>query len=184
MALIGDGIGRPGGAWADLGSGSGAFTAALAGLLGAEARLWSVDLDARAIRAQQGEMAERFAGVEFHPIVGDFTGDLPLPRLDGILLANSLHFQEDACEVLAHVAQWLTPAGRLIVVEYDIGMPNPWVPHPVPLSALPRAAECAGLSPPRLLGTHPSRYHRRMYAAVLSSRGSAPARGQSAPVVR
>ena len=42
-----------GGLWADLGSGEGAFTLALADLIGAKGHLWSIDRDASALRIQQ-----------------------------------------------------------------------------------------------------------------------------------
>ncbi len=174
VALIVNGVEAGAGArvWADLGSGGGAFTAALAKILGPGATIYSVDLDPDALRAQEREVAQRFAGVELRTIAGDFAADLRLPPLDGILLANSLHFQKDACGVLRHAAAWLKPRGRLIVVEYDIERVNPWVPHPVPFSGLPAVANCARLSEPRLLARRPSRYHGSMYAAVLYPRSA------------
>jgi SAM-dependent methyltransferase len=173
----GDGEGRGAAAgesrapvWADLGSGGGAFTAALAALLGPGAVIWSVDVDARALRAQEREMARLYPAVKLKTLAADFTGRMDLPRLDGVVLANSLHYQPDPCAVLARLAGRLQAGGRVIIVEYDIQKPNPWVPHPVPFSGLPAVADCAGLSKPRLLARRPSRYHGSMYAAVLTAR--------------
>ena len=45
--LLRPGVPRPSGTWADLGSGSGAFTLALAGLLGTQGMISSVDTDDR-----------------------------------------------------------------------------------------------------------------------------------------
>jgi ubiquinone/menaquinone biosynthesis C-methylase UbiE len=163
VALIQEGAAGRGGTWADLGAGSGAFTFALASVLGKTARILAVDHDARALRALEREAGDHFPLVR--PVQADFTGDMPLPPLDGILMANSLHFHSDACAVLAHASRWLKPGGRLIIVEYDIDSPNPWVPHPVPWSRLPAAAACAGFMGARLLGTRPSLYHRRVYSA-------------------
>jgi SAM-dependent methyltransferase len=182
IALIQDGVRRGGvptgeGAresvarvWADLGSGSGAFTAALAALLGAGATIWSVDVDAGALRAQERELPRRHPDVRLRTIAADFTAELELPPLDGMVLANSLHFQRDPCAVLARLAGRLRAGGRIIIVEYDIQKPNPWVPYPVPLSGLPAVAACAGLSEPRLLARRSSRYHGSMYAALLGVR--------------
>jgi len=170
VALLRGGVGGTG-AWADLGSGAGAFTLALAALLGPAARLYAVDRDAQALRALEREMGTRHSETPFTAIRGDFNDDLALPPMDGIVMANSLHFQADACAVLLHAARWLRPGGRLIVVEYDIEAPNPWVPFPVPYSRLVEVCGCADLDPPRLLATRPSRYHRRLYSAV-SGRGS------------
>ena len=60
VSLIREGVeGRPG-AWADLGSGGGAFTLALAELLGPAGRLYSVDRDTGALERQRRAMTERF----------------------------------------------------------------------------------------------------------------------------
>jgi ubiquinone/menaquinone biosynthesis C-methylase UbiE len=163
------------GAWADLGSGSGAFTLAMAELLGPEARIYSVDSDARALRIQDREVKARFPLLHLELIRADFNDRLDIPELDGIVMANSLHFQKDACAVLVHVARWLRPGGRIVVVEYDIESPNPWVPYPLPYSRLPAVAACAELSEPRLLDSRPSRYHRRVYSAVCEKTGHAAA---------
>jgi SAM-dependent methyltransferase len=122
-----------------------------------------VDRDARALRALEREAGGRFPLVR--TVQADFAGDVDLPPLDGILMANSLHFNSDACAVLAHASRWLKPRGRLIIVEYDIDSPNPWVPFPLPWSRLPAAAACAGFAAARLLGTRPSLYHRKVYSA-------------------
>jgi SAM-dependent methyltransferase len=158
--------------WADLGSGSGAFTSALASCSAAGSRIYSVDVDAAGLREQEREIRGRFPGVGLTVIRGDFTAAIDLPPLDGILMANALHFQKDACGVLSHVAKWLKPEGRLLLVEYDTDRRGPWVPYPVPSSRLGEIAACAGLSAPRVLGFQPSSYHGRMYAAVLYPRSA------------
>ena len=164
-----------GGRWADLGSGGGAFTAALCELLGARGRIVSMDKDARALRAQERELRARFPAAHLEFVAADFTGTLALSGLDGVVMANSLHFQRDPCAVLTGVRRCLAPGGRIVVVEYDIDSPNPWVPFPLPFERLGGAAECAGLAAPVLLGTRPSRYHRRVYAAVCRAGAGAAA---------
>jgi SAM-dependent methyltransferase len=159
-----------GGAWADLGAGTGTFTLALAELLGSSAVILAVDRDARALRSLAGSVGARFPLVS--TIHADFTHEVSLPPLDGILMANSLHFHVDACTLLLHAARWLKPGGRLILVEYDIETPGVWVPHPLPWARFPPAAECAGFTGARLLGTRPSRYHRRVYSAAADAPGA------------
>ena len=73
--LIKGGVAKPGGRWADLGSGEGAFTLALAELLGPGARIVAVDKDRRALRALDGR---------FETVVADFTRPLDLRDLDGV----------------------------------------------------------------------------------------------------
>jgi SAM-dependent methyltransferase len=160
----------PGGAdWADLGSGSGAFTLALADLLGPGGRIVSVDRDAGALREQAMAMAARFPGTALRQVVTDFTGDLAAhitTPLDGIVMANSLHFQADHVAVMRHVAALLRPGGRLVLVEYDADRGNPWVPHPLSFERWRRGARDAGITEPRLIGRVPSRFLGAIYSAA------------------
>jgi ubiquinone/menaquinone biosynthesis C-methylase UbiE len=180
VALIRPGAEGSAGAWADLGAGSGAFTLALAAVLGHASRIYAVDRDAGALGMLERALQRERGRAKDIPLVqtvhADLRGEVPLPPLDGILMANSLHFQADACAVLTHAARWLKPGGRLIIVEYDIETPNTWVPNPIPWSRLPAVLECAGFSAARLLGTRPSRYHGRMYSAraLLDATGATP----------
>src|SRR2546429_6759090 len=58
--LLRKGILEPGGVWADLGSGAGAFTLALADLIGSTGEIYSVDKDAAVLRQQERAMRTRF----------------------------------------------------------------------------------------------------------------------------
>jgi SAM-dependent methyltransferase len=180
VGLIRPGVDRRDGTWADLGAGTGAFTFALAALLGPDAVIHALDRNPGALRALEREASELRdrAGEGRAPRIictpADFTREVFLPPLDGALMANALHFHADACGILRRITRRLKPGGVLILVEYDITRPNPWVPHPLPWSRFPEAAACAGLSGARLLGTRPSDYHRSMYAAACSAAGASP----------
>jgi hypothetical protein len=131
-----------------------------------------VDVDRRALQAQVRELSTRHPSVTVTAVHGDFTMDLEIPDLEGIVMANSLHFQRDTCAVLRHVSRWLKSGGRIVIVEYDAQKAGPWLPTPVPPAALALAAECAGLSAPRLLARRASRYHGAggIYSALLVAR--------------
>lgn len=161
VALIEKGVGERGGRWADLGAGEGAFTYALAELLGRDAQIVAVDKDARALRSIDGHIETR---------VADFTQPLDLHDLDGILMANSLHFVRDKAPVLQSVRNMLRPRGRLIVVEYGTDRGNQWVPYPFSYERWEAMAARAGFKSTRLLKTIPSRWLGSMYSAV-SERG-------------
>lgn len=96
VRLLRDGIASPGGNWADFGSGSGAFTLALADLLKSYGDIYSIDQDSGALREQEWEMHLRFPTRQVHYARADFTQRLVLPILDGIVMASALHFQRDA----------------------------------------------------------------------------------------
>ena len=159
VGLIEGAITERGGSWADLGAGEGAFTRALADLLGPTAHIIAVDRDAGALR-------RGLAGTAIQTEVADFTRPLDLSNLDGIVMANSLHFVRDKAPVLDSVRKMLRPGGKLIVVEYGTDRGNPWVPHPFTYERWERMAAQAGFVGTRLLRTIPSRHLGSMYSAV------------------
>ncbi len=166
VALLRDGVPPGPGRWADLGAGAGAFTLALAELLGPGAHVTAVDKDARAMRDLVAEVGKRFPGVGVDVMVADFTRQLGLQDLDGIVMANSLHFLREKGAVLDAVRAMLRPGGRLIVVEYGTDHGNPWVPHPFSYGRWELMAARAGFVRTRLLRTIPSRHLGSMYSAV------------------
>ena len=172
LALLGDEV--QGGTWADLGAGTGVFTLALAERVGPGGRIYAVDQDQRALRELRDTLNEMTRGAdrigpEIETLTADFAGHLPLRDLDGILLANSLHFQKDACAVLRRLRRLVKPGGRVLVVEYDVQRRSPWVPFPLPAALFGTVAECAGLVRPRLIAERPSAYHGHAYSAVAEN---------------
>jgi ubiquinone/menaquinone biosynthesis C-methylase UbiE len=162
VALLRDGVATQGGHWADLGAGDGAFTFALADLLGPGAKITAIDRDSGALR----RLASAAAGAPIETLVADFTRPLNLSGLDGVVMANSLHFVKNKGPVLASVHTMLRPGGTLIVVEYETDKGNPWVPHPFSFATWTRMAADSGFGPTRLLGRYPSRYFGSMYSAA------------------
>ena len=166
VRLIRDGIVGGGSIWADLGSGGGAFTLALADLLGPGGHIYSVDTDARALREQRQALQARFPAVTLEQRIADFTRPLDLPPLDGVVMANSLHFQRHKEPVLRLVRGMLKPGGRLVLVEYNADRGNPWVPYPLSYSTWEALARTHGFVETRLLATVPSRFLREIYSAL------------------
>ncbi|MDQ6907643.1 MAG: class I SAM-dependent methyltransferase [Chloroflexota bacterium] len=154
--------------WADYGSGGGAFTLALADLLGDGAVIHSVDRDRGALTAQERAMRARFPAtiVRYHQ--NDFTLPLNLPPLDGIVIANALHFvrESEKLPVVRRLRASLRPGGRLILVEYDADRGNHWVPYPLSYPTWATLASAAGFATTRLLASVPSRFLGSIYSAV------------------
>ncbi|SKA44049.1 Methyltransferase domain-containing protein [Chitinophaga eiseniae] len=149
------------GAWADLGCGSGLFTYALANLLPAGSTIYAVDaapvkLTARPHPAQQ----------KIVPLQLDFVQNtLPVEGLQGILMANSLHYVKDKQALLRQLSSRLAPGAQWIFVEYDTDVANAWVPYPVRRNALQQLLVAEGFSRVTFLGERPSVYRSgRMYA--------------------
>ena len=166
VALLKDGISESGGIWADLGSGSGAFTLALAELLGTGAEIYSVDKKKDGLQRQEKEMRARFPGSRLRTITADYTRPLDLPALDGVVMANTLHFQRQKDGVLQLIYRYLRPGGRLIVVEYNIDHGSFWVPHPFSYPSWEKLAVRNGFTGTRLLKTRPSSFLGEIYSAV------------------
>ena len=166
VALIEPGVAARGGIWADFGSGSGAFTLALADLLGPSAQIYTIDRDRRALQRQQSDLTKFFPDTELHPLLADFTRPVELPALDGIVMANSLHFQREKDAVLRQILRYLKPGGRLILVEYNADRGNHWVPYPLSYPSWKALALHNGFSGTRLLATRPSRFLGEIYSAV------------------
>lgn len=169
VRLLRGGIPMPAPAtWADLGSGGGAFTLALAELLGPAGHIISVDKDSAALREQQRRMRSTFPDVSVEYITADFTRSLPLSALDGIVMANSLHFirPADKDAVLQRIRGYLKPGGHFILVEYNVDRGNMWVPHPLSYTSWERLAERNGFVDTRLLEAVPSSFLGQFYAAL------------------
>lgn len=166
VGLIRDGVLGGGTTWADLGSGHGAFTLALADLLGPTGSIHSVDRDRGALQEQLPALRDAFPSVTTSPVVADFTRPLELPPLDGIVMANSLHFVRDKRPVLELVKGYLRPGGRLVLVEYDADRGNPWVPFPLSFPTWAALAADAGFRDTRRLASVPSRFLGSIYSAL------------------
>jgi SAM-dependent methyltransferase len=100
-------------------------------------------------------------------------GPLPFARVDGILMANSLHYVREQEAFVRRCEAHLKADGRFIIVEYDHDRPNRWVPHPVSRQRLSALFTIDGYLPPVPLGSRPSVYQRgEMYAALIRRAGA------------
>lgn len=169
--LLRAGVTHVGGTWADLGSGGGAFTLALAELLGDKARIISIDKDARVLRDQERAMQSTFSRAHVEYRQADFSKRLEIPSLDGVVMANSLHFHQNKLPILAFVREYLKPGGHLLLAEYNIDNGNTWVPYPLSFGSWEKLAREAGFSHTRLLASRPSRFLHEIYSAASTNPG-------------
>jgi ubiquinone/menaquinone biosynthesis C-methylase UbiE len=157
---------KPGGTWADLGAGSGAFTLALRELIGAGGVIFAVDKDRSRLNELEREYHSHFGntgGLQIIP--GDFTRPLNLHALDGVLMANSLHYFRDKEKILLNVQNLMKPGGTLLVIEYNVDRGNPWVPYPMSFETWHNLAQRVGFNEPRLLARRSSSFLREFYSA-------------------
>lgn len=111
--------------WADLGSGSGLFTQALSTLLAAGSKIYAIDQSKQEISPVRDDVSIEFLQADF------IQDSLEVPLLDGIIMANSLHYVRDKSILIQNLKRYLRPHGSFIIIEYDLQKANRWVPHPV-----------------------------------------------------
>jgi ubiquinone/menaquinone biosynthesis C-methylase UbiE len=152
--------------WADLGCGEGTFTMALAALVASGSTIHAIDWNRAALRG----IPPAHNGVRIITHHGDFT-DHPWPfaDLDGILMANSLHYVEDQAAFIRACDAHMKSRRRFLIVEYDTNEANRWVPFPVNRSRLTALFAGAGYPSITFLGSRPSAYRRAaLYAALIA----------------
>jgi hypothetical protein len=132
---------------------------ALAQLVAPGSTIYAVDLDQRALKG----IPDRHCGVEIRKIVADLqSSGLRLPPVDGILMANTLHFIQDQQIFLKRL---LSVADRVLIVEYERSRPNRWGPYPVGFERLRQLFSEAGVERVEKLATRPSLFGGTMYSA-------------------
>ncbi len=175
VALIRAGVEGVGPRWLELGAGEGAFTLALADVLGPGGAIVALDRDSRPLESGRERVAAAFPATTLRVEVGDFTRTIPPGPFDGVLAVNSLHFVRDRQSVLAAIRAVLREDGRLVVVEYDTDDGNPWVPHPFSFTRWRLEAAAAGFVDVRRIHRVPSRFLGAIYGAVALNPGAAGA---------
>ncbi|HEY9262631.1 class I SAM-dependent methyltransferase [Chitinophaga sp.] len=150
--------------WADLGCGAGLFTYALANLLAPGSTIYAWDKGTTPLSP-----LPKPHHINIKPRQLDFLkNDLPVSGLDGILMANSLHYVQDKPPFIEKVSTHLQEQGAFLIVEYETTRANPWVPYPIPFHALKTLFHEAGFISAVKLQERPSVYgSAQMYAALF-----------------
>ncbi|MCH7402472.1 class I SAM-dependent methyltransferase [Belliella kenyensis] len=151
--------------WADLGCGSGFFSNVLAQLLPSESSITGVDTSYQTFQI----LTER--SIDFSFRQADFTQDgFELEILDGILIANALHYVRDKRQFIANSLDWFREGARFIIVEYDTRDANQWVPFPLPFDELPMYFDPSQFNIEKI-GERSSIFDQsKIYAATIASK--------------
>src|SRR4029450_11873988 len=111
--------------WADLGAGDGTFTLALADALAPGRLIQASDLDGSALR----RIPSAHKGVRITVHRGDFMKQpWPFADLDGIFMANSLHYVKDQPAFIRGCEAYMTSRRHFLIVEYDTNEASRWLP--------------------------------------------------------
>lgn len=149
---------------ADLGCGSGLFTHALASLLHEGSIVYGVD------QHPSLKTGVRDNNVHIKILKGDFEkDDLFNEPLDGILMANALHYVQDKKRLFQKLTDRLNPGSFILLVEYDTDQPvKQWVPYPVSYKSLLTLLREEGYANIQKLREHPSVYgNGNIYSSLI-----------------
>jgi len=152
--------------WADLGAGTGLFTTALSTLLPDGSTIYAIDKDRKAIN----NVSIPSQKILLNKIAMDFLiHPLETELLDGMLMANSLHFVSDKLSFLQKVKRNLKPSAKIVFIEYDTEKSNAWVPYPITYQSLEDLARILGAVSVEKIGSTPSKYNEAtIYSALFS----------------
>jgi hypothetical protein len=124
--------------------------------------------NAAALRRLQQALAGSTTGVTVHLRQADFTHPLDPPPLDGMLLANLRHFVRHKETTMRSLVSRLKPAGRLVVVEYNVRRGNGTVPFPLPAEEFLALVATVGLVQAEIRARTPSTFLGEMYNGVAA----------------
>ncbi|HZW71346.1 MAG TPA: methyltransferase domain-containing protein [Hanamia sp.] len=150
--------------WADLGCGSGLFTNALASLLADESTIYAVDKNLSSFHKDSS-----LKSILIKPVELNFERTpLPFNNLDGILMANSLHYVKNKKDFFEKIKTCLNANGCFLIVEYDMEIANHWVPYPISFLSLKKLFHDVGFSFVEKISERPSAFNRgNLFSAIV-----------------
>ena len=112
---------QPGQIVADIGAGSGLLSVPAAKAVGPRGRVFAVEIDAGFFSAIR-KRADENGVANIQPVLGSFTDPkLPVTTVDVAFFHDVLHHVENRREYLKTLARYLSPAGRIFVVDFEGG---------------------------------------------------------------
>jgi ubiquinone/menaquinone biosynthesis C-methylase UbiE len=152
--------------WADLGCGSGLFTNALASLLKDESTIYAVDKNLSSF-----DKNSFLKNISIKPVQLNFeNATLPFNHLDGILMANSLHYVKNKKEFLEKLKTYLNEKACFLMVEYDTEISNDWVPYPISFLSIKKLFNESGFGSVTKINERPSAYNRgNLYSVMITN---------------
>ena len=156
--------------WADIGAGTGLFTMALTELLPAGSTIYAIDKSPHALYKLPPQPNHQIKIIDT-----DYNRPIPdLPPLDGMIMANALHYTPTPKLALQNLLNYLKPGAPFLLFEYELTRAIPtWIPYPIPYATFELICADLPLSRPEMIAQHPSIYgSRMMYLAKTYKRSS------------
>ena len=167
---------KPGHRVADIGCGFGYFSFRLAARVGAEGKVYAVDIDPKAIdRVRQRKEREKLEQVE--PVLGESADPRLTKDLDSVLIVDTYHEFRDWDGMMQAVLRALKPGGRLVIIDGDGPAGRPRAEyhrlHTIPAELVKKEVVKNGFvfreSRP---GFYDAEYGKNMYFLVFEKPGS------------
>lgn len=148
--------------WADLGCGEGVFTELLAGILPFQSEIIVIDQTSQKLDSIMGNnISINFQKANFEK------DELNLNKLDGILMANSFHYIQDKEKLIKKLETYFSEKKQFLIVEYDTGIANQWVPFPINFEKLKELFHKFDYKSVEKLNMRKSNYGGEMYIALI-----------------
>jgi len=151
--------------WADLGCGNGTFTYALAHLLPPGSSVTAVDR----VPQRLNKIIGNSVSIQFQQSDINLES-FDLPTLDGILMANSLHYIQEIESLIKRLERYFYKEKQFLIIEYEANSSNPWVPFPITFSKLTVLFDSLGYEAITKINERPSSFGGSMYAALIRSK--------------
>ena len=182
---------KPGAIVADIGAGDGFFSARLARAVGAQGRVYAVDVSARSLKnLRQRVVDEQLTNVDVVEGAAD-DPKLPAGTLDAALIVNAYHEMNEHQAMLAKIKAALKPDGRLVIIEpiaparRDGARADQTRTHEIGVDYVQKEAREAGFRVVALQDPFTSRLNARddEWLLVLKPATSAPAAALPVPAI-
>jgi ubiquinone/menaquinone biosynthesis C-methylase UbiE len=121
---------RPGMQVADIGAGTGFFSLLFARAVGAEGKVYAVDISESFLAEIRRRAAEEFRVANLETVLNDQDGiGLPEDSIDLAFLCDTYHHLEYPQRMLSSIAAALRDQGELIIIDFRRipGVSSPWV---------------------------------------------------------
>lgn len=138
---------KPGDRVADIGSGTGVYTIALANEVGTMGQVYAVDVHREALHTLAGTLDKRgILNVEM--LWADVEKSIPIDAysLDALVVSNVLFQLQDQDKVFSLIAKLIKPEGQLLVVDWSDthGGIGPHISHVIPEEKAIKLAQAHG----------------------------------------
>jgi ubiquinone/menaquinone biosynthesis C-methylase UbiE len=166
-SLLPDLLKSPRGIWVELACGDGVFAEITLEIASPEIKIIGLDIDRSAL-TQFRDHLEKKKSEDLLPLQADLEHSLPMSKVDGIILANGLHFfpEQQQIQILTNCASVLKHDGHILIIEYNTERSTTAVPYRLPERNIYRLLIDAGFSAPLKISHVSSSYLGQLYSVL------------------